>query len=312
MTADTTEAREAQARIETLEAALASVRVNLLRDPKKAGAVGEFSAAVLRGDTLLEAVLKAEQHVEPTSQTADTTNDATRNPLWRKVQQVHDDAMRFDWSVEEYRRAMIATLAPSTGDGRDAAQRALIQSPSTTGSFAMSMMAERLDAEAPAIPAGEQGTFTCPVCGKDTPHYHSPQEVERHREDEAWVEKSWQEFRPTVFPDAAARHPATPPSTADTETGEVLPQHIGRLHLGERRSDGERLCSHGHPVAAGQALYWPERMGEYPDDMDPLCLAHAIEQAVDDVADWGGASKVATASTALQDAEAMREGGNRG
>ena len=75
---------------------------------------------------------------------------------------------------------------------------------------------------------------------------------------------------------------APTPDAAASEAGEVLPQHIGRLHLGERRSDGKRLCSHGHPVAVGQALYWPERLGEYPDDIDPLCLAHAIEQAVDD------------------------------
>jgi len=31
-------------------------------------------------------------------------------PLWRKVQQVHSDAMRHDWSVEDYRAGMAATL----------------------------------------------------------------------------------------------------------------------------------------------------------------------------------------------------------
>jgi hypothetical protein len=62
---------DARARIETLEAALASVRVNLLRDPSKVGAVGEFVAAVLRGDTLLEAMVKAEKHQEATPPASD-------------------------------------------------------------------------------------------------------------------------------------------------------------------------------------------------------------------------------------------------
>ncbi|MET0375981.1 MAG: hypothetical protein ABW128_17205 [Rhizorhabdus sp.] len=68
-----------------------------------------------------------------------------------------------------------------------------------------------LATHSPAPMAGEgtpQGTFTCPICGKDTPHYHSPEEVERHRETEAWVEESWQQARPKFFPDGAA-HPST-------------------------------------------------------------------------------------------------------
>lgn len=63
---------------------------------------------------------------------------------------------------------------------------------------------------------------------------------------------------------------------------QAFPQQIGRVHLGEHPSDGERLCSHSHPVPAGHPLYWPERLGEYPDDVDPLCLEHAIEQTVSD------------------------------
>lgn len=65
----------------------------------------------------------------------------------------------------------------------------------------------------------------------------------------------------------------------------ALPQHIGRVHLGKRRSDGERMCSHGHEVSAGHPLYWPEQISQY-DDSDPLCLAHAIEQLECDNADW--------------------------
>ncbi|WP_380778100.1 hypothetical protein [Sphingomonas sp. R86520] len=45
------------------------------------------------------------------------------------------------------------------------------------------------------------GTFACPICGKDTPHYHSPEEVSEHRENEAWVEASWQQIRPILFPE---------------------------------------------------------------------------------------------------------------
>ncbi|GEM71750.1 hypothetical protein SAQ01S_15160 [Sphingomonas aquatilis NBRC 16722] len=61
----------------------------------------------------------------------------------------------------------------------------------------------------------------------------------------------------------------------------AFPLEIGRLHRGERRSDGERLCSHSHAVPAGHPLYWPQQISQY-DDSDPLCLQHAIEQAVDD------------------------------
>jgi len=51
--------REAE-RIQTLEAALASVRVNLMRDPSRGEAVGEFAAAILRGSTLIEAMISAD------------------------------------------------------------------------------------------------------------------------------------------------------------------------------------------------------------------------------------------------------------
>jgi len=78
---------------------------------------------------------------------------------------------------------------------------------------------------------------------------------------------------------ALAALPPTGGSGCVVVPREVLPEMIGRLHLGDTASDGERLCSHSHPVPAGHPLYWPERMGEYPDDVDPLCLGHAIEQA---------------------------------
>jgi len=56
------------------------------------------------------------------------------------------------------------------------------------------------------------GTFACPICGKDTPHYHSPEEVKEHRETEAWVEESWQQIRPLIFPE---------PVPATNQAGEV-------------------------------------------------------------------------------------------
>ena len=81
----------------------------------------------------------------------------------------------------------------------------------------------------------------------------------------------------------------------------AFPQQIGRVSLGKRRSDGERLCSHSHEVPVGHPLYWPERMGEYPDDMDPLCLEHAIEQAV---SDNGWCEKCLAAEASLQEVAA--------
>jgi hypothetical protein len=61
----------------------------------------------------------------------------------------------------------------------------------------------------------------------------------------------------------------------------VFPETIGRLHLSDKLSDGERFCAHSHDIAEGHPVYWPQALGQY-DDIDPYCLAHAIEQAESD------------------------------
>jgi len=75
-------------------------------------------------------------------------------------------------------------------------------------------------------------------------------------------------------------------ATAEAASGagerEVFPKRIGQLSLGERLSDGEdRQCAGGcdQPIPAGHAIYWPERIGEYPDDIDPSCISCAIAKA---------------------------------
>jgi len=62
------------------------------------------------------------------------------------------------------------------------------------------------------------------------------------------------------------------------------PETIGRLHLGAVRGDGERECAGGCDkiIPAGQPVYWPERLGEYPDDVDPSCLECAISKSEGD------------------------------
>lgn len=60
-------------------------------------------------------------------------------------------------------------------------------------------------------------------------------------------------------------------------TPQAYPVSIGRLHLGEKRSNGERLCNWGHEVLVGHPLYWPQAISQY-DDSDPCCIEHAIEQ----------------------------------
>lgn len=57
----------------------------------------------------------------------------------------------------------------------------------------------------------------------------------------------------------------------------AFPKEIGRRHLGERVSDGERRCDWEHDIPAGHPLYWLEQFGQY-DDSDPVCIEHAIEQ----------------------------------
>ncbi|TCP33243.1 hypothetical protein [Sphingomonas sp. BK235] len=100
-----------------------------------------------------------------------------------------------------------------------------------------------------------------------------------------------------------------------TVPASALPRQLGRLHLGERRSSGKRLCSHDHEVPAGHPLYWPQQLSEH-DDSDPLCLVHAIEQAMSNEG-WceqcgsaAGASEKVTA--ALQAGEAILRGAGDG
>jgi len=81
-----------------------------------------------------------------------------------------------------------------------------------------------------------------------------------------------------------ARHrlaalPTTPPAAMVPLA--AIPSEIGRVRLSDRLSNGERYCSHSHYIPAGHPVYWPESMGEY-EDRDPLCLAHAVEQAESD------------------------------
>jgi len=81
---------------------------------------------------------------------------------------------------------------------------------------------------------------------------------------------------------------------------EVFPQRIGRLSLGERLSDGQdRQCAGGceQSIPAGHAVYWPDRVGEYPDDIDPSCISCAIAQAESDQG-WCECQAFATAEAA--------------
>ena len=81
---------------------------------------------------------------------------------------------------------------------------------------------------------------------------------------------------------------------------EVFPQRIGRLSLGQRLSDGQdRQCAGGceQQIPAGHAVYWPDRAGEYPDDIDPSCVSCAIAQAESDQG-WCECQAFATAEAA--------------
>lgn len=64
-----------------------------------------------------------------------------------------------------------------------------------------------------SLPPEPTGTSACYICGKDTPHYHSPAEVEQHWETEAWVEESLRRFR-ELEAKRPARQPQSPESTS--------------------------------------------------------------------------------------------------
>lgn len=76
---------------------------------------------------------------------------------------------------------------------------------------------------------------------------------------------------------------ATPkPSPDRVMDGEAiraaLPQTIGRLALGDQLSE-DHYCGGSHEMPDGQPIYWQERIGEYPDDIDGYCLTCAIAKA---------------------------------
>jgi hypothetical protein len=83
---------------------------------------------------------------------------------------------------------------------------------------------------------------------------------------------------------------ATPSTGGDDLTSaiiglrEAMPTKIGRLTLGEELSQ-DHYCGGSHDMPDGQPVYWQERGGEYPDDIDGYCLACAISQAESD-AGW--------------------------
>lgn len=64
----------------------------------------------------------------------------------------------------------------------------------------------------------------------------------------------------------------------------AFPKRIGRLTLGERLSH-EHYCGGSHEMPDGQPIYWQERGGEYPDDIEGFCLTCAIQNAESD-AGW--------------------------
>lgn len=58
----------------------------------------------------------------------------------------------------------------------------------------------------------------------------------------------------------------------------AFPESIGRLMLGEKLSS-DHYCGGGHEMPNGHPIYWQQRGGEYPDDIEGYCLACAITNA---------------------------------
>jgi hypothetical protein len=107
-------------------------------------------------------------------------------------------------------RAMCEKLREIAGLGESNMKRCA--TPIRDWSAEAATMIERLASVSYASAETPGGTFACPICGTDTPHYHSPEEVKEHRETEAWVEESWQQARPLFFPE---------PVPATNQAGEV-------------------------------------------------------------------------------------------
>lgn len=89
-----------------------------------------------------------------------------------------------------------------------------------------------------------------------------------------------------VFDAVDAGMYASPSEVADTiaRLRAAFPQRIGRLTLGERLSH-EHYCGGSHEMPDGQPIYWQERGGEFPDDIEGFCLTCAIQNAESD-AGW--------------------------
>ena len=71
-----------------------------------------------------------------------------------------------------------------------------------------------------------KGTFSCPICGTDTPHQHSAEAVAFHRDNEAWrqrrMEKCWQEIEARIAKLARRATADVPGADGELPTGAVV------------------------------------------------------------------------------------------
>lgn len=62
--------------------------------------------------------------------------------------------------------------------------------------------------------ANAEGTFACPICGQDTPHQHTGEQIARSRDLDRWLneqrEKRWEAIKARVA-SLEARHPPRTP-----------------------------------------------------------------------------------------------------
>lgn len=137
----------------------------------------------------------------------------------------------------------------------------------------------------PTLAAQIEALAPCPFCGGEAAIYENNDERSgegcglffvRCDPCDLIYDKAWCVPRE----EAIAAWNTRPAIVTALRQAETYPPHIGDLHLGDRQSDGERLCSHGHPVPEFHPLYWPQQIGQY-DDSDPCCLEHAIERYAD-------------------------------
>lgn len=148
-----------------------------------------------------------------------------------------------------------------------------------------------------------EGTFACPICGQDTPHQHTGEQIHRSRELDRWLnaqhEEEWEEIKARVARLEAKYPPRTPLYAAPAV--QAAPAKVAGLYISGPYPDGNySICE----LASGRVL---QLLGA--DDFPEPLRAAAIELASSAAPAAGAVARGATIPTESVATIEVHEGG---